>query len=104
MMRSSVVFCLAVSFAMFGFGLSLQCYSCPHGSSSKCKVKQDCIQAEDACLKLTSGDMTYTECVTYTDCNFRTLAQRYSFSSFSFSCCQSDLCNAPKKSFWNFFS
>lgn len=36
-------------------GLSLQCYSCPDGSSSICEVKQECGQGEDSCLKLTSG-------------------------------------------------
>uniref|UniRef100_A0A672J2F4 Snake toxin/toxin-like domain-containing protein n=1 Tax=Salarias fasciatus TaxID=181472 RepID=A0A672J2F4_SALFA len=36
-------------------GRSLQCYSCPDGSSSGCEVKQECSQGEDSCLKLTSG-------------------------------------------------
>ncbi|AWP21562.1 putative CD59 glycoprotein-like isoform 3 [Scophthalmus maximus] len=97
-MRSSVVFCLGVSFAMFGFGLSLQCYSCPDGSSSGCDVKHDCRQAEDSCLKLTSGEQTYTGCLRYTDCDFMTLAVRYSVPDFEFSCCQSKLCNGQEKS------
>ncbi|XP_041811891.1 CD59 glycoprotein-like [Chelmon rostratus] len=97
-MRSSVVFCLAVSFAMFGFGLSLQCYSCPDGSSSSCEVQQECNQGEDSCLKLTSGETTYTRCMRYADCDFLTLASRYVVPNFTFSCCQSKLCNGQEKS------
>ena len=41
------------------------------------------------------------------DCDFLTLAQRYPLSHFTFDCCQSNLCNGPKKSlfkkFLNFF-
>ncbi|XP_035537592.1 CD59 glycoprotein-like [Morone saxatilis] len=98
-MRSSVVFCLAVSFAMFGCGLSLLCYSCPEGSTKSCEVQQECSQGEDSCLKLTSGENTYTHCVRYADCDFRTLSSRYELlPSFTFSCCESKLCNGPKKS------
>uniref|UniRef100_A0A8C4GP85 UPAR/Ly6 domain-containing protein n=1 Tax=Dicentrarchus labrax TaxID=13489 RepID=A0A8C4GP85_DICLA len=68
-------------------GLSLLCYSCPEGSTESCEVQQECSQGEDSCLKLTS------------DCDFRTLGSRYyRLSSFTFSCCQSKLCNGPKKS------
>ncbi|XP_042361916.1 CD59 glycoprotein-like [Plectropomus leopardus] len=98
MMRSSVMFCLAASFAMFEFGLSLQCYSCPDGSSNNCEVKQDCNQGEDSCLKLTSGEMTYTTCMRNADCDFMTLAGRYSLPDFEFNCCQSKLCNGQEKS------
>ncbi|XP_031722448.1 CD59 glycoprotein [Anarrhichthys ocellatus] len=98
MMRSSVLFCLAVSFAMFGFGLSLQCYSCPDGLSNDCQVKQQCNQGEDNCIKLTSGENTYTQCIRYADCDFMTLAVRYSLAEFEFSCCGSELCNGQKKS------
>ncbi|XP_026156458.1 CD59 glycoprotein-like [Mastacembelus armatus] len=96
-MRSSVVFCLAVSFAMFGFGLSLQCYSCPDGSTSSCEVKHDCHEGEDSCLKLTSGEKTYTGCLRYADCDFMTLAVMYSLPDFNFSCCQKQLCNGQEK-------
>ncbi|KAM3596578.1 uncharacterized protein V6R79_017247 [Siganus canaliculatus] len=99
MMRSSVALCLAVSFAVFGFGLSLQCFSCPDGSSANCEVQQECSSGQDSCLKLTSGDMTYTTCMRYEDCTFRTLAARFTVSGFKFSCCQSNLCNGKKKSF-----
>ncbi|KAM8767102.1 CD59 glycoprotein-like isoform 1-T1 [Acanthopagrus schlegelii] len=98
MMRSSVVFCLAVSFAMFGFGLSLQCYSCPDGSSDQCAVQLECKQGDDSCLKLKSGETTYTTCMRYADCNFMTLASRFTVPEFTFSCCQSKLCNGPEKS------
>uniref|UniRef100_UPI0037E9609A CD59 glycoprotein-like n=1 Tax=Semicossyphus pulcher TaxID=241346 RepID=UPI0037E9609A len=97
-MRSPVVLFLAVSFAMFGFGLSLQCYSCPGGSSSNCEVKQECNQGEDSCLKLISGDNTHTSCLRHADCDFMNLAVRYSIPDFTFSCCQSKLCNGPEKS------
>ncbi|XP_029023484.1 CD59 glycoprotein-like [Betta splendens] len=97
MMRSAVVFCLAVSFAVFGFGLSLQCYSCPEGSSS-CDVKQQCSQGEDACLKLKSDGLVYTECIRYTDCSFSPLAVRYALPKFTYTCCQTNLCNG--KSFF----
>uniref|UniRef100_A0A3P8WFJ1 Uncharacterized protein n=1 Tax=Cynoglossus semilaevis TaxID=244447 RepID=A0A3P8WFJ1_CYNSE len=49
-MKTSVAFWLGISFALFGFGSSLQCYSCPGGSTSSCEVKQDCNQGEDSCL------------------------------------------------------
>ncbi|GAA6227333.1 CD59 glycoprotein-like [Lates japonicus] len=107
-MRSSVVFCLAVSFAMFGFGLSLQCYSCPDGSINICEVKQECGQGEDSCLKLTSGGKSYAECLRNADCDFMTLAVRYALADFDFSCCQTELCNEEKKTFFqkvkNWFS
>ncbi|KAL7382366.1 hypothetical protein ABVT39_021163 [Epinephelus coioides] len=98
-MRISVVFFVSVSFAMFGFGRSLQCYSCPDGSSNSCEVKQECNQNDDSCLKLTSGEMTYTQCMRNTDCNFMTLAVRYVLPDFEFECCQSNLCNGQKKGF-----
>ncbi|XP_060915400.1 CD59 glycoprotein-like [Labrus mixtus] len=99
-MRSSVAFLLAVSLAMFGLGVSLQCYSCPGGSSSSCEVKQECNQGEDSCLKLTSGESTYSACLRYADCDFMTLAASYRLPDFTFSCCQSNLCNGQEKSWW----
>ncbi|XP_029976957.1 CD59 glycoprotein-like, partial [Salarias fasciatus] len=99
-MKLSVLFCLAVSFAMFGSGRSLQCYSCPDGSSSGCEVKQECSQGEDSCLKLTSGDMIYTGCLRSSDCDFRSLSVRYLVPEFTFSCCQSKLCNGRAKGFF----
>ncbi|XP_020511620.1 CD59 glycoprotein-like [Labrus bergylta] len=99
-MRSSVTFLLAVSLAMFGLGVSLQCYYCPGGSSSSCEVTQECNQGEDSCLKLTSGESTYSSCLRDADCDFRTLAARYPLPDFTFSCCQSNLCNGQEKSWW----
>ncbi|XP_070702963.1 CD59 glycoprotein-like [Pempheris klunzingeri] len=98
MMRSSVGFWLAVSFAMFGFGLSLQCYSCPRGSTNTCETQAECNQDEDSCLSLVSGGKTYTNCVRYTDCDFLTLGLRFDLPDFTFSCCQSKLCNGQEKS------
>ncbi|XP_034456344.1 CD59 glycoprotein-like isoform X1 [Hippoglossus hippoglossus] len=97
-MRSSLLLCLAFSLAMFGFGDSLQCYSCPDGSSNDCEVKQDCNQGEDSCLKLTSTGKTFTTCMRHADCDFMTLAVRYAEPDFTFSCCQSALCNGQEKS------
>ncbi|XP_069371876.1 CD59 glycoprotein-like isoform X2 [Paralichthys olivaceus] len=97
-MRSSVLLCLGFSFALFGFGESLQCYSCPDGPSNSCEVQQDCNHGEDSCLKLISGERTFTSCMRYADCDFMTLAVRYSEPDFTFSCCQSNLCNAKEKS------
>ncbi|TKS88269.1 CD59 glycoprotein MAC-inhibitory protein [Collichthys lucidus] len=97
-MRTSGVFFLAVSFIMFGFGLSLKCYSCPDGSISACDVEQDCNQDEDGCLKLTSANKIYTRCIRYADCDFMTLANKYVLPNFDFNCCQSKLCNGQKKS------
>ncbi|XP_069550336.1 CD59 glycoprotein-like [Brachyistius frenatus] len=102
-MRCSVVFRLAVSFAMFGFGLSLQCYSCPEGSSSSCEVTRECNQGEESCLKLIGGENTYTGCVRHTDCDFTTLGLRYILPKFTFSCCQSKLCNGQEKSLFQKF-
>uniref|UniRef100_A0A3B4FPW4 Uncharacterized protein n=1 Tax=Pundamilia nyererei TaxID=303518 RepID=A0A3B4FPW4_9CICH len=73
------------------------CYSCPGGSSQNCAVKQECSQGKDSCLKLTSGGKTYTECLRYADCDFMTLAVRYSLPDFTFSCCQKTLCNGEEK-------
>ncbi|XP_071381211.1 CD59 glycoprotein-like, partial [Centroberyx affinis] len=97
MMRSSVVFFLAVSFAVFGFGLSLKCYSCPSGSSDDCDDTQECNHGDDSCLQLTRGGKTYTKCMRYADCDFMTLAASYGFPQFTFSCCQSKLCNGDQQ-------
>ncbi|CAB1421588.1 unnamed protein product [Pleuronectes platessa] len=100
-MRSSLLLCLAFSLAMFGFGDSLQCYSCPDGSSNNCEAKQDCNQSEDSCLKLTSTGKTFTTCIRNADCDFMTLAVRFSEPDFTFSCCQSALCNGQEKMFFS---
>ncbi|XP_054620154.1 CD59 glycoprotein-like isoform X2 [Dunckerocampus dactyliophorus] len=98
-MRSPVLICLAVGWSLLDFGWSLQCYSCPHGSSSSCDVIHDCNNHEDGCLKLTSAEKTYSRCITYADCDFLTLAAKYfSLSDFTFSCCQSNLCNSQVRS------
>ncbi|XP_062292281.1 CD59 glycoprotein-like [Scomber scombrus] len=102
-MRSSMVFFLAVSFAMFEFGVSLQCHSCPQGSSEKCEATEECSQGDDSCLKLSSDGKTYTSCVRQADCDFRILGARYPLPNFTFSCCQSNLCNGESKSFFQKF-
>ncbi|XP_068189670.1 CD59 glycoprotein-like [Antennarius striatus] len=97
-MKASAVFLLAASFAIFGLGLSLECYSCPNGTPNDCEVRSVCNAGEDSCLKLTSGENTYTRCIRYSDCNFMTLASRYILREFTFDCCQSNGCNKKKSS------
>lgn len=41
--------------ALVSPGVSLQCYSCPDGTSSNCEVTMECNQGDDTCLKITSG-------------------------------------------------
>lgn len=91
------MFCLAVSFALFGVGLSLKCYTCPEGQSGTCDIEQECSLLENSCLKLTSGEKTYTSCIRHEDCDFMTLSVRFPVPRFTFSCCQSALCNGKKK-------
>uniref|UniRef100_A0A8C2WFM7 MAC-inhibitory protein n=1 Tax=Cyclopterus lumpus TaxID=8103 RepID=A0A8C2WFM7_CYCLU len=70
-------------------GLSLQCYSCPDGPSNSCET--------NAVSLTLPSEKTYSRCLRYTDCDFMTLAVRYSLADFDFDCCQSKLCNGPKK-------
>lgn len=49
--------------------------------------------------------MIYAGCMRYSDCNFQTLGSKYVLPEFTFSCCQSNLCNKEKKKnwFWDLF-
>ncbi|CAL9707496.1 unnamed protein product [Knipowitschia caucasica] len=91
--KNSVVFWLILSLALVRLGDSLQCYSCPTGSSQKCEVKEECSDGLDSCLKLKHRDQTFSSCVNYALCNFDALSVNYPLPQFDFSCCQSDLCN-----------
>ncbi|XP_029920014.1 CD59 glycoprotein-like [Myripristis murdjan] len=103
-MGTSVVFCLVVSFALFGFGRSLECYSCPDGSSDSCEVTQQCNHGDDTCLRLESAGKTYTKCMRLADCDFEVLAVSFNLRGFTSSCCQSNLCNGdPEESKWKKF-
>lgn len=42
-------------------------------------------------------EITYTSCIRHEDCDFRTLSVRFPVARFTFSCCQSALCNEAKK-------
>ncbi|XP_034016823.1 CD59 glycoprotein-like [Thalassophryne amazonica] len=97
MMRTCLLFYLALSFAGFGFGMSLQCYNCSFGVSDSCEDTVQCMSQEDSCLKLISGEKTYTSCIKYSDCDVMILASKYPVPGFTFSCCQSDLCNTEIK-------
>ncbi|XP_055015360.1 CD59 glycoprotein-like [Boleophthalmus pectinirostris] len=92
-MKSAVLFCLVVAFSGFQFGMILQCYSCRNGSTKNCDLKEECTNGLNSCLKLKHGEMTYSSCVNYNDCTFDALSLQYTFSHFTFSCCQSNLCN-----------
>lgn len=53
----------------------------------------------DLCLShFLLSEKTYTRCMRYIDCNYMTLATRYTLPEFTFSCCQSKLCNGQEKS------
>lgn len=53
----------------------------------------------DLCLShFLLSEKTYTRCMRYIDCNYMTLATRYTLPDFTFSCCQSKLCNGQEKS------
>ncbi|XP_075995161.1 CD59 glycoprotein-like [Genypterus blacodes] len=101
-MRSPVVLCLAFCFALFGFGHTLNCYSCPDGTADGCENSQECNQGDDSCLSLTSAGKIHSHCMRYADCSFSALAVRYP-PPLTFSCCQSNLCNSSKKGMFQRF-
>ncbi|CAG10812.1 unnamed protein product [Tetraodon nigroviridis] len=99
-MRCPALLCLAVGLAALGCAISLECYSCSGESPDHCGETQQCGHHEDSCLKLTSNGMIYAGCIRYSDCNFLTLGSKYVLPDFTFSCCQSNLCNKKKKKNW----
>ncbi|KAJ0002507.1 hypothetical protein NQD34_007656 [Periophthalmus magnuspinnatus] len=93
-MKNAVVFCLFITFAAFQLSDSLECYSCPRGSTQPCEVKETCANGLNGCLKLKHAGSTYSSCVNYNHCDFDSLSLKYpQFPQFKFSCCQSNLCN-----------
>ncbi|XP_072527659.1 CD59 glycoprotein [Salminus brasiliensis] len=85
----SVVFGLA----LLGLGSAIKCYKCRDYTGS-CTKTQDC-RFEDSCLTLNErGGDTYRQCIKYSDCEFAMLSQMFPHvSSFTYKCCNSDLCN-----------
>ncbi|XP_037390325.1 CD59 glycoprotein-like isoform X2 [Pygocentrus nattereri] len=89
-MGASLVFCMA----LLGLGSALKCYTC-QGSIGSCTKTQDCTEPKNSCLMLKAkGGETYQQCIKYSDCDFKVLSPMFpQDSSFTFKCCNSDLCN-----------
>uniref|UniRef100_A0A8C6S5Y7 MAC-inhibitory protein n=1 Tax=Neogobius melanostomus TaxID=47308 RepID=A0A8C6S5Y7_9GOBI len=79
---------------------SIKCYSCQDYSGS-CSKTEVC-PLDDACLTLKArGGDTYRSCVRYSKCDFNILSWAFpTLSSFSYSCCNSELCNALTAVVW----
>ncbi|XP_071335619.1 CD59 glycoprotein [Trachinotus anak] len=97
-MKCSLGICLLICSALIGLGSAIRCYSCKDYTAS-CSKQRDC-SYDDACLTLTErGGMTYRQCLKYSDCEYSRLAQMFpQVSSFTFKCCNSDLCNSAPSS------
>ncbi|XP_008323628.1 CD59 glycoprotein-like [Cynoglossus semilaevis] len=85
---------LMICCSLIGLGTAIRCYSCKDYTGS-CSKQRDC-SYDDACLSLYErGGMTYRQCLKYTDCDYNRLSQMFPHvSSFTFKCCNSDLCNS----------
>ncbi|TKS66695.1 CD59 glycoprotein-like [Larimichthys crocea] len=97
-MKRSLGFCLVICSALIGLGTAIRCYSCKDYTAS-CSKQREC-SYDDACLTLNErGGMTYRQCLKYSDCEYGRLAQMFpQVSSFTFKCCNSDLCNSAPSS------
>ncbi|XP_073318729.1 CD59 glycoprotein [Pagrus major] len=97
-MKRTLGICLVICSALIGLGSAIRCYSCKDYTAS-CSKQRDC-SYDDACLTLTErGGMTYRQCLKYSDCEYSRLAQMFpQVSSFTFKCCNSDLCNSAPSS------
>uniref|UniRef100_A0A8C6S983 MAC-inhibitory protein n=2 Tax=Neogobius melanostomus TaxID=47308 RepID=A0A8C6S983_9GOBI len=92
-MKLRLVLAVALLYALMPTGDSIKCYSCEKISGS-CDQTKVC-PLDDACLTLKAQGDTYRSCVKYNKCDFNSLSFVYpTLSSFSFSCCNSDLCNS----------
>ncbi|KAM9835974.1 CD59 glycoprotein [Aulostomus maculatus] len=93
-MMRSVWTCVLLLSTLTTLGVAIRCYSCKDYTSS-CSKQRDC-SYDDACLTLTErGGMTYRQCLKYSDCEYSRLGQMFpQVSSFTFKCCNSDLCNS----------
>ncbi|XP_068165774.1 CD59 glycoprotein [Antennarius striatus] len=97
-MERSLGIGLLVFSALIGLGSTIRCFSCKDYTSS-CYKQRDC-SYDDACLTLNErGGMTYRQCLKYSDCEYSRLAQMFpQVSSFTFKCCNADLCNSAPSS------
>ncbi|XP_057685291.1 CD59 glycoprotein-like [Corythoichthys intestinalis] len=93
-MKLSVSIFLLSCFTLLRLGSAIRCYSCKDYTAS-CSKQRDC-SYDDACLTLTErGGMTFRQCLKYSDCEYSRLGQMFpQVSSFTFKCCNSDLCNS----------
>ncbi|XP_061697161.1 CD59 glycoprotein [Syngnathoides biaculeatus] len=75
-------------------GDALRCYKCSD-YTGRCDDVRECTY-EDACLTLSvQGGKTVRQCIRYTDCDNSRLSQMFpSMSSFSYRCCNNNLCNS----------
>ncbi|XP_044200353.1 CD59 glycoprotein isoform X1 [Thunnus albacares] len=97
-MKRSLGICVVMCCTLIGLGSAIRCYSCKDYTGS-CSKQRDC-SYDDACLTLTErGGMTYRQCLKYSDCEYSRLGQMFpQVSSFTFKCCNSDLCNSAPSS------
>jgi len=98
-MKRSLGICVVMCCALIGLGSAIRCYSCEDYTGS-CSEQRDCGHDGDACLTLIESEgMTYRQCLKYSDCEYSQLRQIFSrVSSFTFKCCNSDLCNSAPSS------
>lgn len=93
-MKFSLVLALLLLCVLLPLGESIRCYACQDYTGS-CSKTKECSQV-DACytLKARGGD-TYRDCSKFSECNFNDLSIKYpNIASFTFSCCNKDLCNS----------
>ncbi|XP_062845552.1 CD59 glycoprotein-like [Trichomycterus rosablanca] len=85
-----VVFVLA----LLSLGSAIKCFSC-QDYTGNCAETSECSR-DDACLTLNErGGKTYRKCIKYSDCEVSILSPMFpKVSSYSFRCCNQDLCNS----------
>ncbi|XP_076006222.1 CD59 glycoprotein [Genypterus blacodes] len=97
-MNRSLIVSLVLCSALIGQGWAIRCYSCKDYTAS-CTKQRDC-SSDDACLSLTErGGMTHRQCLKYSDCEYSRLTTLFpQVSSFTYKCCNADLCNSAPSS------
>ncbi|KAF7224934.1 CD59 glycoprotein-like [Nothobranchius furzeri] len=89
-----LVLVLLLCSGMLPEGSGLRCYKCSD-YTGRCENVQECTY-EDSCISLHErGGKTVRQCTRYTDCDISRLTQMFpSISSFTYRCCNSNLCNS----------